>query len=180
MDVALSADDSNAEIAHGLLHPLKARLAQCVVPQPARLFLDALHHWDGQSPAPEGWHERRWQRACKMQLGVTPKLVQRLVRLHRSARQSLAPGAPHDPLFRWSDHALDAGYCDQAHLLKDYRELAGVAPRRDASAQGGSRLRVLQLGAGDLAPRVVGGTEVPTLSEISKTGGDLSLDNGVP
>jgi len=29
---------------------------------------------------------------------------------------------------RWAEFALDAGYYDQAHLVRDFRELAGATP----------------------------------------------------
>lgn len=147
------AHDSNAVIAAGLLAGLQGRLAQLEVPPAARVFLAALAGWDGVTGAPQGWHARRWQRACKAQLGLTPKLLQRLVRLHRSARQTLADAS--GPLFRWSEHALDAGYADQPHLLKDYRELAGVRPPRPSPTGVQSPWQPLKVGAEVLAPRLI-------------------------
>ena len=43
--------------------------------------------------------------------------------------------------------ALDAGYWDQSHLVRDYRHLAGVAPSDGADRDS------LQLSAQQLAPR---------------------------
>lgn len=113
--------------------------------QAARFAL-ALAAWRPQAgqAVPAGWSERQWQRACRDELGVHPGLLRRLARLHASVRaQSRQPA-------RWADHALDAGYSDQAHLAREYRDLAGLAPTRGHGVEG------LQLSAQAIAPRFFG------------------------
>jgi len=80
----------------------------------------------GRAPVREvarrlGASERRLERAFREHVGLPPKLFSRVVRLER-ARRSLAGGASQ------LEAALAAGYHDQAHLHRDCRALAGVAP----------------------------------------------------
>ena len=71
-----------------------------------------------------GWSRRRIERAFARDLGIRPKLFARIVRLN-------AVLASLDESERGSavDLALEAGYFDQAHLLRDFRALAGRGPR---------------------------------------------------
>jgi AraC-like DNA-binding protein len=71
-----------------------------------------------------GWSRRRLERAFARELGIRPKLFARIVRLN-------AVLAGLDAAERASavDMALAAGYFDQAHLLRDFRGLAGRTPR---------------------------------------------------
>jgi len=56
-------------------------------------------------------------------VGLTPKTVARIVRFGRVAeRLRLASGV------RWSELALDTGYYDQSHLLRDFTDFAGTTP----------------------------------------------------
>jgi AraC-like DNA-binding protein len=64
-------------------------------------------------------------------VGFTPKLYCRLMRFQRVLQQATTTAAP------WSQIALDASYSDQAHLVREFREFAGVTPaeyRRSAAA----------------------------------------------
>ncbi len=65
---------------------------------------------------------RHLQRLFADQVGVTPKLLARIRRVQRVfAAWRDAPGT-------WSRVAAECGYFDQAHLVRDFRELAGGAP----------------------------------------------------
>jgi transcriptional regulator GlxA family with amidase domain len=57
--------------------------------------------------------------------GVTPKDVVRLSRFHRSHR--MLKGAAGATL---ADVSAVCGYYDQAHMARDWRDLAGVAQSR--------------------------------------------------
>lgn len=141
---------SDALLAAALFGQLSRALGAARPPRSsARRFAAALAGWAAGSPSrrPEGWAERQWQRACQAELGVTPVLMQRLARLHASVRMRLADGA--EPL---SQHALRAGYFDQAHMAREYRLLAGVAPR-ESLARAADAATGMALGAGQLAPR---------------------------
>jgi len=55
-------------------------------------------------------------------VGITPKRFERVVRFHRAT--ALARTAAFD----WTRIAHACGYYDQAHLIRDFRELADVTP----------------------------------------------------
>lgn len=123
-------------------------LVSMAAPRPAAArFAQALAAWRPQlgQGLPDGWGERQWQRACRDELGVHPGLLRRLARLHASVR------AQADHPARWAEHAADAGFSDQAHLAREYRELAGLTPSR------GQGVDALRLSAQALAPRFFGG-----------------------
>jgi AraC-like DNA-binding protein len=56
------------------------------------------------------------------QIGLPPKTVGRLMRFHH-VRERIQ----HAPS-RWSDVAYAAGYADQSHMNREFRELAGTTP----------------------------------------------------
>lgn len=70
-----------------------------------------------------GLSRRRFAHLFRDQVGLTPKLYCRLLRFQGTVRQ-IASGAPVD----WADLALAGGYCDQAHLSKEFREFSGNSP----------------------------------------------------
>lgn len=69
-----------------------------------------------------GLTKRRLLDAFRAQIGVTPKLYARIVRL----RETL--GRLHTTRTPLSEIALAAGYYDQPHMNADFRELCGLAP----------------------------------------------------
>ena len=60
----------------------------------------------------------------RSEFGVTPKEVARITRFERSV------AAARDPRRRLADIAVACGYADQAHLARDWRDLAGRPPSR--------------------------------------------------
>lgn len=78
-----------------------------------------------------GWSRRRMERAFDHDLGISPKVFARIVRL--SAVLARLDGAERDSAV---DLALDSGYFDQSHLLRDFRELVGTAPRNVGASVG--------------------------------------------
>lgn len=67
-----------------------------------------------------GTGRRRLERLFRLQIGVGPKELGSLVRF----------GAVVRDLGRksWADTALDAGYADQAHFIRDFKARAGLTP----------------------------------------------------
>jgi AraC-like DNA-binding protein len=57
------------------------------------------------------------------QVGLTPKRFARVRRLQR-----LLASVPAGPSAEWAAAAAECGYSDQAHLIKDFRALAGMTP----------------------------------------------------
>lgn len=76
-----------------------------------------------------GLGERQLERRCRAQLGLTPKQLQRITRLHGMLSVALRHQRLPD-----ADAALAAGYYDQPHLMRDARLLTG-APLRELLQQ---------------------------------------------
>ena len=78
-----------------------------------------------------GWSRRRIERAFARDLGIRPKVYARIVRLNAVLATLDDAERP-----RAVDLALEAGYFDQAHLLRDFRILAGRTPRSGRESDG--------------------------------------------
>lgn len=72
-----------------------------------------------------GWSRRHLSARFSAEFGLPPKAVARIARFDR-ARQLLTA----TPGRQIATVAADCGYADQAHLTRDWRQLAGSAPRR--------------------------------------------------
>ncbi len=59
---------------------------------------------------------------CGRYLGVGPKSLARMVRFRRACAVAEAGHAP------WADVAASCGFADQAHLVREFRVLAGATP----------------------------------------------------
>ena len=92
-------------------------LAGALVRSRGRTSIDAL-------AAGAGVSARHVERVFRDEVGLSPKRLARVVRLQEVLRR--VASAPE----RWVDVALDCGYADQAHLSRDFRELAGESPAR--------------------------------------------------
>lgn len=75
---------------------------------------------------------KRFVRRFRDQVGLTPKRFSRVRRLQRVLRAVEQSGEVN-----WAETAAAHGYCDQAHLINDFRELTGITPTayRARSAQ---------------------------------------------
>ncbi len=67
-----------------------------------------------------GWTRQHLSTRFREQIGLSPKTVARIARLHRAI--SLAG------LLSWADVAFKCGYADQSHLIRDFRALTGCTP----------------------------------------------------
>jgi AraC-like DNA-binding protein len=68
-----------------------------------------------------GASERTLERRFRRSIGVPPKAFSRVVRLQDALRR-------HDRQSSWAESAIDAGYYDQAHLIRDAQEIFGISP----------------------------------------------------
>ena len=68
-----------------------------------------------------GLSARQFRRICLEKTGFTPKFLARILRFRHAA-------ASLDSATSAVDLALDSGYYDQAHLIRDFREFAGRTP----------------------------------------------------
>lgn len=66
---------------------------------------------------------RTLQRLFQQYVGVSPKWVIKRFRLHE-AIERMAAGEAHD----WPKLAVELGYFDQAHFIKDFKTLVGQTP----------------------------------------------------
>ena len=75
-----------------------------------------------------GVGERRLQRAFDRSVGLSPKVLGRVFRFRQAIRQLDAAGDRRPA--SWAALAAAAGYADQAHLIREFKALAGVTPAR--------------------------------------------------
>jgi AraC-like DNA-binding protein len=71
-----------------------------------------------------GVSERHLRRVFRDAFGVGPKTFARLARFERAVRD-----ARRGPRTGWASIAASAGYYDQAHLIAEFRAIAGVTPK---------------------------------------------------
>jgi AraC-like DNA-binding protein len=79
--------------------------------------------------------ERALQRTFAEYLGVTPRWVLRRARLHLAAERVIELGTQDSPT-GWADVAVDLGYVDQAHFIRDFKAVIGETPARWAASLG--------------------------------------------
>lgn len=75
-----------------------------------------------------GWSRRHLAAQFRAELGFGPKAYQRVARFQVSCRLLLAAAVRGRPSV--ADVAVGAGYADQAHLTREWAELAGCTPVR--------------------------------------------------
>jgi AraC-like DNA-binding protein len=66
---------------------------------------------------------KRFVRRFRDHVGLTPKRFSRIRRLQRVLR-TIGEGSHEN----WAQTGARHGYCDQAHLINDFRELTGITP----------------------------------------------------
>lgn len=66
---------------------------------------------------------RQFERISKDRIGLPPKLFARLVRFSKAYRLR-----ENFPDWSWTNIAYECGYFDQMHLIRDFKQFAGVAP----------------------------------------------------
>jgi AraC-like DNA-binding protein len=80
--------------------------------------VDRVTELTGASP-------RHLRRLCNEHAGVSPKFLSRILRFRRAVQR--LEGSPQ---VQWADFAIACGYSDQAHMIREFQEFAGVTPGR--------------------------------------------------
>ena len=78
---------------------------------------------------------RQFRRICLERTGLSPKHLARVLRFRQAAKY--ASGQHPD----WADIAVASGYYDQAHLINEFKELAGLSPSQFSSLSVASHFR---------------------------------------
>jgi AraC-like DNA-binding protein len=74
-----------------------------------------------------GWSRRHLAERFRREIGLPPKVGARVLRFARARTELLRPG-PAGTAPRLADVAVACGYADQAHLTREWRDLAGCTP----------------------------------------------------
>jgi AraC-like DNA-binding protein len=74
--------------------------------------------------------ERTLRRRFQQELGLSVKTFARITRFQRA--HSFLQG---NPRAHWAEAVVRFGYVDQAHLIREYRELAGTTPPRFSAGE---------------------------------------------
>lgn len=70
-----------------------------------------------------GYSDRRFIDLFRVEVGLNPKLFNRIQRFQRLLAQVDPAARPN-----WSELALNCGYFDQSHLIRDFLAFTGVSP----------------------------------------------------
>lgn len=76
-----------------------------------------------------GWSETYLERRFRAEIGLTPKALARVTRFD-NAKTLLQRRAAGGESISLVDLAVECGYYDQAHLAREFRQLAGCPPSR--------------------------------------------------
>jgi AraC-like DNA-binding protein len=79
-----------------------------------------------------GWSVRQLERRFARDVGTSPKRLARVVRVN-----ALLARLRDQPSPDWADLALDLGFADQSHLIREFREMAGASPADRKALEGG-------------------------------------------
>ncbi len=159
-----SSNDSAHQIAHAMfecvtpkcLAPLKVQVGQEVGPSMGMMLRALRDHDLPQAAVSLNMGERALQRFFFKHFGMSPKRVQRMLRIQRcvelgGSEATRAPGL--------ADLAAEVGLADQAHLAREFRELVGYPPsalkrpgRPSTGAELEDTLWALRTGKSLLAP----------------------------
>jgi AraC-like DNA-binding protein len=70
-----------------------------------------------------GYSPKQFIRHFENYVGLTPKLFCRVLRFQAVLEELAVRRAVH-----WANIALDCGYFDQSHLIRDFRQFSGICP----------------------------------------------------
>lgn len=105
-----------ALLRDGRPDPVARRAEEAIRSADGRLRIDAL-------AASMGVSRRHLERRFRGSVGIGPKLLARIARFQHLVRRLDRPDSP-----RWAGLAVQCGYYDQAHLIRDFRQFTGESP----------------------------------------------------
>ena len=70
-----------------------------------------------------GWSHRRFIDRFRAHIGLSPRRFASIVRFDRLIQRATTPGGAG-----WAALAVDAGYFDQPHMVRDFTRYAGITP----------------------------------------------------
>lgn len=85
----------------------------------------------GALAAEIGWSRKHLLQRFRAEMGLGPKALARMLRFHQACRLAQQPGS------EWAQVAAAGGYADQAHLAREFIDLAGESPQAWARRQAG-------------------------------------------
>lgn len=115
------------------VHPIDS-VAQLVFEGPNRLSIDKMAHMACLSIS-------QFERRFIHMTGVTPKFFARITRFHTAYQLK-----DRNPTIDWLSVALQTGYYDYQHLVKDFKQFANDTPASLLEAQAHSPERLLGIG----------------------------------
>jgi AraC-like DNA-binding protein len=128
------AEAGDARSAIGAIEAeLESRVPRTRVPDPrVAQAVATLRAAGGELPIPAvgarvGISERQLERLFDEHVGYGPKVFARVVRLER-ATKGIARSRARGSIASWARFAVDCGYADQAHLVREFRALTGLTP----------------------------------------------------
>lgn len=80
---------------------------------------------------------RQFERKCAERIGMSPKSFARIARFSRAYRLKEAR-----PGLSWTQIAHEAGYFDQMHFIRDFKQFAGVTPTIITESLSGTPFRM--------------------------------------
>jgi len=80
---------------------------------------------------------RQFERICLERVGMSPKSFARIIRFSKAYRLRES-----QPDLSWISIAMGAGYFDQMHMIKDFKQFAGTTPTLMDHALGETPLRM--------------------------------------
>jgi AraC-like DNA-binding protein len=70
-----------------------------------------------------GWSRKHLAARFHDEIGLAPKIVARVARFNRAIARARRSGA-----VSWADLAIDSGYFDQSHMVRDFKTFVGESP----------------------------------------------------
>ncbi len=110
------------------------RVIQLIADNPTQFLVD---EWASQACLSVSQFERR----ITQQIGISPRLFARTNRFHKAVLLK-----DQNPTLDWLSIAIQSGYTDYQHLVKDFKQFAGAKPNSLLKAQASAPERILGIG----------------------------------